>query len=169
MTGLNLIWAVILRSGGSGLIEFRSDLDRRIQIRRLGLIGVGGSSAEHRRRARTVAGSPDFIENGRPGLQFERGLHGEHDRDAGSRSRGSARCAEAAESNRDGEGRRASSDELMRWRESEKERGRESASFLSPQRSSGGGRARQNGGESTTSGGGSRAGRAASQARVCAG
>ena len=97
-----------------------------------------------------AAGLTGVGQIGHPGLVWLGFWDGEREREAANALAGSARCAEAAESKRGGEGRRASSDELMRWRESEKERGRESASFLSPQRSSGGGRARRNGGESTT-------------------
>ena len=56
---------------------------------------------------------------------------------SGERATGSARCAEVAESNGGGEGRRASSDELMCRQEGEIGKERGSARFLSPQRSSG--------------------------------
>jgi len=112
----------------TGLTRLRSNLDRRIEIGRLGFDtssrsnlgrwfwiwrlrseGADGGGARRRRRAerrRAAARSPDFAENGRPGLELERGLHEEHERDAANPIRGSGRGTEAAEDSHGDERRR---------------------------------------------------------------
>ena len=49
-----------------------------MRIERLGWIGAKGAAAHCASGELAAAWSPDFAENGRPGLGIERGWHWEH-------------------------------------------------------------------------------------------
>jgi len=71
-----------------------------------------------------AARSPDFAENGRPGLGFRRGSAWDLEHDTGNARAGSARSLDVAESTFDGEVARQGDGERTGMHGSERERGR---------------------------------------------
>ena len=76
------------------------------------------------RRRRAAARSPDFAENGRPGLGFRHGSAWDLEHDTGNARAGSARSLDVAESTFDGEVARQGDGERTGMHGSERERGR---------------------------------------------
>ena len=68
--------------------------------------------------------SPDFTENGRPGLGFRRGSAWDLEHDTGNARAGSARSLDVAEGTFDGEVARQGDGERTGMHGSERERGR---------------------------------------------
>ena len=95
-----------------------------MRIERLGWIGAKGAAAHCAGGELAAARSPDFAENGRPGLGFRRGSAWDLEHDTGNARAGSARSLDVAESTFDGEVARQGDGERTGMHGSERERGR---------------------------------------------